>query len=222
MLHLQIWADWTQFRTTALSPVLTPTWRSIRSMPDRLSEDRRRGPRAENIPGGQSILSTSRAPIIAFEVNLDCLGSRDMTPAQVQEPLISFGYDHFLDDRSQRRRHARRWADGQARHGRLHRCKGKGRVARRGSGSLQPHQVRKTATGAVRLKIAYVLPARWGETTSWSKTSRHMARSLEDQSTEVEVIGPLRERSRARGGVKRRLYRVFGGHSAFPWRSSCA
>ena len=45
--------------------------------------------------GGQSILSAPRAPIIAFEINLDCLGPRDITPAQVQEPLLAFGYDHF-------------------------------------------------------------------------------------------------------------------------------
>jgi len=60
------------------------------------------------------------------------------------------------------------------------------------------------------LKVAYVLPARWGETTSWSKTSRHMARSLEDPETEVEVIGPLQEPFRPRGSMKRRIHRLSG------------
>jgi len=45
--------------------------------------------------GARSTLSAWDAPVVAFEVNLECLGHRGLTPAQVQEPLLAFGYDHF-------------------------------------------------------------------------------------------------------------------------------
>ena len=45
--------------------------------------------------GGRATLSAPEAPIIAFEVNLDCLRGRGLTPASVKEPLLAYGYDHF-------------------------------------------------------------------------------------------------------------------------------
>ena len=45
--------------------------------------------------GGEATLCGSEGPIIAFEVNLDCLLVRGLVPEDVQEPLLAFGYDHF-------------------------------------------------------------------------------------------------------------------------------
>ncbi len=45
--------------------------------------------------GARSILGARNAPVVSFEINHDCLAARRLTPAQVQEPLVALGYDHF-------------------------------------------------------------------------------------------------------------------------------
>jgi len=45
--------------------------------------------------GAEATLSARDAPVVAFEVNPECLAARRLTPAKVQEPLVDFGYDHF-------------------------------------------------------------------------------------------------------------------------------
>ncbi len=47
--------------------------------------------------GGEATLSAADAPIIAFEVNGECLADRSLTPSDVQQPLLEFGYGSFWE-----------------------------------------------------------------------------------------------------------------------------
>jgi|SRR5581483_376131 len=61
-----------------------------------------------------------------------------------------------------------------------------------------------------RLKVAFVVTSDWSAATSWSATATRMAEALPDESTDVEVIGPLREPFRLGGRIRRRVADTFG------------
>ncbi len=60
------------------------------------------------------------------------------------------------------------------------------------------------------LNVGYVVASAWQDRTSWSTTAVRMGAALENESTRVEVIGPLQEPFRTRGRTKRHIYRAFG------------
>ena len=53
------------------------------------------GHEEEVFAGGKKFLSSSSAPIIAFEINTDCLKDRGITPDTVFDTLRECGYDNF-------------------------------------------------------------------------------------------------------------------------------
>lgn len=60
------------------------------------------------------------------------------------------------------------------------------------------------------LRIAYATVGDASDVSTWSGTPLHMARAMQDSLTEIELIGPLKERSRMMGRLKRRCYGAFG------------
>lgn len=55
------------------------------------------GDELEVFRGGEAMLSAADAPIVAFEVNDECLCDRSLTPSDVQRPLLEFGYESFWE-----------------------------------------------------------------------------------------------------------------------------
>ena len=55
------------------------------------------GYEADVFKGGARMLGAADAPLILFEINMDCLKSRGMTARNVQDVLRGFGYDFFWE-----------------------------------------------------------------------------------------------------------------------------